>query len=239
MSSAEIKVFPSAKPAAETVRKIRKIARILEREHGPKTWSKRHDPLSQLIMTILSQNTTDTNSQRAFQSLKEQFPDWLQVHQAQVQDVAKAIRCGGLAQIKAHRIKEVLAQICREHADCDLSFLRDWPTERIKVFLAQFAGVGEKTIACVLLFALNRPVMPVDTHVLRVSRRLGLMPPQTRAGKAHQLLQAAVPKDLVYPFHLNLIQHGRMTCKARNPACDRCSLSRECRIYPVFRPQKR
>ncbi|KPL19885.1 MAG: hypothetical protein AMJ92_01440 [candidate division Zixibacteria bacterium SM23_81] len=216
------------------VPKIRRIADLLEEVYGPKRWERKVDPLSQLIKTILSQNTTDSNSLRAFQNLRERFPTWLQVHNASVQDVAKAIRSGGLAQIKARRIKEILVQICHQYADCDLSFLSGWPTWRIRDFLAQFTGVGEKTIACVLLFSLGRPVMPVDTHVLRVSKRLGLLPQEANASRAHHLLQAVVPANLVYSFHLNLIQHGRTTCKARNPSCKGCSLRRLCPAYPIL-----
>jgi endonuclease-3 len=236
-----VEVQSSRRPVSQSqeVRKIRRVARKLESEYGPRVFEKKSGPLSQLIMTVLSQNTTDANSLRAFWSLRERFPTWPQVHRAGVQEVADAIWSGGLAQIKAQRIKEILAQICRKYPQCDLSFLSSWSTERIKTFLAGFTGVGEKTIACVLLFALHRPVMPVDTHVLRVSKRLGLIPLKAGAEKAHHLLQAMVPQDLVYALHLNLIEHGRTTCKARNPNCDQCSLQSECLAYPAFRAENR
>jgi endonuclease-3 len=222
-------------PGAGEITRIRNIAKILESAYGPKVRGQGGDPLSQLIKTILSQNTSDTNSHRAFQSLRERFPTWQQVNRAGIGAVTDAIRSGGLAQIKARRIKAILAQLCREHRDCDLSFLREWPNERIKTFLRGFTGVGEKTIACVLLFALNRPVLPVDTHILRISKRLGLIPTRTTADKAHRLLQSAVPQDLVYSFHLNLIEHGRSICAARNPACERCPLHRLC-SFPLHLP---
>lgn len=234
MPRSEVKFSPHVTPRPGKIQKIRKIADLLEGEYGPKRWERKDDPLSQLIKTILSQNTADTNSLRAFQNLRERFPTWLQVQSASVQDVAEAIRSGGLAQIKARRIKEILAQICRQYPNCDLSFLSSWPTGQIRDFLARFTGVGEKTIACVLLFSLGRPVMPVDTHVLRVSKRLGLLPQEANAGRAHHFLQAAVPESLVYSFHLNLIQHGRTTCKARNPSCQGCSLRRLCPAYPIL-----
>ena len=238
MRAVKVRSVPDRISRQRDIGKIRSIAKILEDLYGPKVWTKRDDPLSQLIKTVLSQNTSDANSLRAFQNLRERFSTWPEVHRASVRRVASAIRTGGLAQIKAVRIKGMLAQICREHPDCDLSFLEGWPTEQIRDYLAQFTGVGEKTIACVLLFALNRPVMPVDTHVLRVSKRLGLISLQTSANRAHQLLQASVPEDLVYSLHLNLIQHGRTACKARNPSCERCALRHECSAYPLFLDQR-
>jgi len=224
---------------AQGAGKIRWIAGVLEKEYGSKVWKKGDDFLSQLIKTILSQNTTDANSQRAFQTLRERFPTWPQMHGASIHEVADAIWSGGLARIKARRIKDILAQICRKYPHCDLSFLSSWPTERIRLFLEGFTGVGEKTIACVLLFALNRPVMPVDTHVLRVSKRLGWIPLTAGAKRAHQLLQAMIPQNLVYPLHLNLIEHGRTICKARNPNCERCSLRSACLAYEGFRAENR
>ncbi len=219
-------------------RRIRKIARILEGAYGRKVWKQGEDPLSQLIKTILSQNTSDINSLRAYDSLRERFPTWQEVHRAETEEVTDAIRSGGLAQIKAHRIKELLAQICSEHPDCDLSFLAEWCTDRIKAYLSRFTGVGSKTIACVLLFALHRPVLPVDTHILRVSKRLGLIPAETTAEKAHQLLQSVVPPELVYSLHLNLIEHGRAVCAARNPTCMRCPLHGLC-LFQCHLPVRR
>jgi len=208
--------------------RIRSISRTLEHSYGPKIWRPEEDVLSQLIKTILSQNTTDTNSLKAFQQLRERFTAWSDVHRASRRQVAAAIRSGGLADIKAGRIKAILQQVFLEHPDGDLSFFESWPTGRIREYLGRFVGVGEKTIACVLLFALGRPVMPVDTHVRRVSRRLGLIPPQSDAVQAHRLLQDAVPASLVYAFHLHLIEHGRTICRARKPLCGRCPLQDRC-----------
>jgi len=208
---------------------IRALAGTLERIYGPRTWQPDEDVLSQLVKTILSQNTSDINSLRAFRALRERYPDWDDVRRAPRGRVAETIRSGGLANIKAGRIKAILRRIYREHPDGDLSFLERWPTGRIREYLERFEGVGEKTVACVLLFALGRPVMPVDTHVRRVSRRLGLIPPETDADGAHRLLQEAVPASLVYAFHLHLIEHGRKTCRARKPLCSRCRLAERCR----------
>ena len=219
--------------------RIRAITGILERTYGPKTWWPDEDVLSQLIKTILSQNTSDVNSLRAYGQLRRRFPAWDEVHRAPRRRVADTIRSGGLADIKAARIKAILRHIYREHPDGDLSFLEGWPTGRIREYLERFEGVGEKTIACVLLFALGRPVMPVDTHVRRVSQRLGLIPPETDAARAHRLLQKVVPASLVYSFHLNLIEHGRTICRARKPLCERCPLGKRCPAYHQGRPQIR
>jgi endonuclease-3 len=225
------------KSAAGLVRKVRRLSRILDRIYGPRTWQPGDDVLDQLIKTILSQNTSDTNSLRAFHSLRERFPTWDDVHRASPGQVTAAIRSGGLARIKAGRIKTILDQICREQSGCDLSFLRRWSTDRVREYLAGFTGVGEKTIACVLLFALGRPVMPVDTHVQRVGQRLGLIPPRANAAQAHALLQDIVPADLVYALHLHLIEHGRAVCKARKPRCGNCSLRVPCTAYRQRWPQ--
>jgi endonuclease-3 len=225
--------------APRSAARIRAIAGILERTYGPRIWRPGEDILGQLIKTILSQNTSDINSLRAFHRLRQRFPDWRQVHRAGRRQVADAIRSGGLADIKAGRIKAILKRIYREHPRDGLSFLESWPTDRIRKYLGSFPGVGEKTIACVLLFAMGRPVMPVDTHVRRVSQRLGLIPRGTDAATAHRLLQEAVPAPLVYAFHLHLIAHGRAICRARKPFCDRCPLRRRCPAYREGWPQLR
>jgi endonuclease-3 len=208
--------------------KVKKVSAGLQKKFGRKRWRIHNDPLSELIATILSQNTTDHNSHRSYASLKSRFRNWDQVRRAKVDKIADAIRSGGLADIKAQRIKDVLNRIYREKRRLDLSFLKRWKTERIKLYLKGFKGVGDKTIACVLLFSLKRPVMPVDTHVLRVSKRLGLVPQKSDASRAEAVLENLVPKNLFYQFHLNLIQHGREVCKARNPQCDVCVLLEDC-----------
>jgi len=223
--------------AVRSSARIRAVAEILQRTYGLRSWQPEEDILSQLIKTILSQNTSDTNSLRAFHRLRERYPAWHEVHRATRFQVADAIRSGGLADIKAGRIKKILTQIYRECPDGDLTFLESWTTDRIRQYLRRFEGVGEKTIACVLLFAMGRPVMPVDTHVRRVSQRLGLIPPKTDAIAAHRLLQEAVPPSLVYSFHLHLIEHGRKLCRARKPLCRQCPLRKDCRAYREGWPQ--
>jgi endonuclease-3 len=209
-------------------RKVGKVAVKLQNLFGKRKWKVDSDPLSELIATILSQNTSDTNSHRAYASLKSKFETWDQVRKANVKSIANAIKSGGLSEIKAQRIKNILNRIHSENNKLDLTFLKKWKTDKIKTYLNRFKGVGDKTVACVLLFSLTRPVMPVDTHVLRVSKRLGLVPQKADANRTQQILEKLVPKNLFYQFHLDLIQHGRNTCKAGNPRCQNCILLKEC-----------
>ena len=211
-----------------STRHIKSISIKLERVYGKKRWKVHSDPLSELIATILSQNTSDHNSHRAYSILRSQFKDWDRVRRANTNRIAEAIRSGGLAEVKAERIKDILREIHKENGNLDLDFLKRWQTEKIKEYLGRFKGVGGKTIACVLLFSLKRPSLPVDTHVLRVSKRLGLVPAKADAAKAQVLLERLVPPRLVYQFHLNLIEHGRKTCKAANPLCGECVLLDNC-----------
>lgn len=208
--------------------KVKKVSAKLEKLYGKKRWQVHSDPLSELIATILSQNTSDLNSHRAYLSLKSRFKTWDNVRKAKARQIANTIRSGGLADIKAKRIKVILQQIFEENGKLNLNFLKRWSTEKIREYLGRYQGVGEKTIACVLLFSLKRPALPVDTHVLRVSRRLGLVPPKTDARKAEWMLEELVSPQRVYRFHLDLIKHGRKICKAANPRCPECVLLEIC-----------
>ena len=208
--------------------KIRTISIKLEKVYGKKRWKVHSDPLSELIATILSQNTSDINSHRAFLNIKSRFKTWDRVRKAKAKQIADTIRSGGLADIKAKRIKVILQQIFEENGKLNLNILKRWSTEKIRKYLGRFNGVGEKTIACVLLFSLKRPSLPVDTHVLRVSKRLGLVPQKVNARKAELILEELVPSGWVYQFHLNLIDHGRKICKATNPLCRECVLLEIC-----------
>jgi endonuclease III len=185
-------------------------------------------PLDELVLTILSQNTNDSNSGRAWEMLRSRFPNWRTVCEADVEEVAEAIRVGGLANIKAPRIQGILDHLREERGELDMSFLHDMSVEEAREYLLDLPGVGQKTAACVLLFSLHKPAMPVDTHVHRVSLRLGLVPAKTSAEKAHQALEALLSPDTYYPVHLNMIRHGRTLCTARNPQCDVCPLSDIC-----------
>ncbi len=183
-----------------------------------------HDPLSELVLTVLSQNTADTNSGRAFVQLLRRFPSWQAIAEAPLAEVIAAIQVGGLAQQKAPRIQAILRAVADRSPEWDLHFLEELPLDEARSWLRALPGVGPKTAACVLLFSLGRPALPVDTHVERVSKRLGLIPEKATADQAHVLLEALVPPGDYYPFHMLLIKHGRRTCIARRPACERCPL---------------
>lgn len=209
-------------------RKVMAAHRLLVDEYGHHKWHPHRDPVSELVRTILSQNTSDVNSDRAFARLRERFPTWEAVLLAYTEEIVEAIQPGGLARMKAPRIRGALQAVLRERGEFDLMFLRDTPLEEARSWLQSLEGVGPKTAACVLLFSLGRPVLPVDTHVLRVSRRVGLIERRASAEKAHQALGALVPEEAVYDFHVNMVTHGRRVCHARQPRHDLCVLAREC-----------
>ncbi len=182
------------------------------------------DPLSELILTVLSQNTADTNSGRAFNAMLRRYPSWKAVADAPGDELIDTIRLGGLAPQKGPRIQAILRSVFERSPDGDLSFLSSMPLEEARSWLRSLPGVGPKTAACVLLFSLGLPALPVDTHVERVAKRLGLIAEKATAEQAHQLLEAVVAPADYYPFHMLLIKHGRRTCEARRPACGRCPL---------------
>lgn len=186
------------------------------------------DPMVELVLTLLSQHTSDHNSGRAFHRLIERFHSWEAVIAAPTADVEDAIRPGGLAPTKAPRLQELLRAVRERAPDFDLNVLSQLPLAEAKQWLRALPGVGPKTAACVLLFALGRPALPVDTHVDRVSRRLGLVPPKARVDHAHDILEPQLQQDEVYAFHVDLIQHGRRTCAARAPQCATCPLLDRC-----------
>lgn len=216
--------------------KASRIDDLLVATYGDPQWYPRYEPLSELIITVLSQHTSDTNAGRAFDSLMERFGSFEQVRDAPVEAIADAIRSGGLANIKAPRIKALLQTITKQHGSPNLDFLADMPTEEARTWLQSLKGVGPKTTACVLMFSLGRPVIPVDTHVHRVTRRLGLIGPKTSADQAHAELEAIVPPERRYAFHVNLIRHGRQICHAQRPDCEHCPLRVECDYYQKLRP---
>lgn len=208
------------------------VVKTLDQEYGALTWRSHGEPLDTLIQTTLSQHTSDINSERAFDSLKRRFPGgWNEVRLAPVEIIADTIRCGGLADAKAGRIKTILNSLHERYGEASLEELKTMPTTEAQEFLTSFHGVGPKTAACVLMFSLGRPVLPVDTHVFRVSHRLGLIEEKIGEAKAHDALQAQLKDEQVYPFHVHLIRHGRRICQARGPQCEICPLKDRCRFY--------
>ena len=204
------------------------IIELLDEAYGRAPQQTSDDPLFELVLTLLSQHTSDLNSGEAMHRLIERFQTWDEILDAPVSEVEDAIRPGGLAPTKSKRLVALLAEVKERRPDWDLEFLADLDLEEAKEWLTSLKGVGPKTAACVLLFALGRPALPVDTHVERVSKRLGLVPAKMPADKAHDALEAMVKPEQVYAFHVDLIQHGRRTCHARGPKCDSCVLEPKC-----------
>ncbi len=204
------------------------IVERLDAAYGTPPWRPHGDPIAELVLTLLSQNTSDSNSGRAFIRLLNDFPDWPSVLDADVKAIERAIQPGGLAPTKAPRLQAILREVYARRRSFDLTFLRDLPLEEARAWLRSLPGVGPKTAACVLLFALGRPALPVDTHVHRVAKRLGLVSEKTNAGQAHQLLESMVEPTDVYAFHIQLIKHGRRTCAAQRPKCPTCPLRDGC-----------
>jgi endonuclease-3 len=208
--------------------KVRKITLLLEKQYGIPRREDSGDPLNILIETILSQNTNDRNRDRAYQKLKMRFPHWEDVLKAKTKNIVSAIRLGGLAEQKAKRIREILHWIKEREGRLSLSFLKKMDSEEIKKIMGALKGVGPKTLHCLLLFGLGREAFPVDTHILRIGKRLGFIPEGMGAEKAHSWMVPFVPKKKSLSLHLNLIRFGREICKAQNPRCNTCTLRDEC-----------
>lgn len=224
--------------------------------HGTPTWERRLDPTSELVLTILSQNSADVNAEKAFESLRAAYPsdrpaeehrpgqgwggaglstaappDWTVVEAAPLPELVEVIRPGGLAPQKAPRIQAALRTIREARGDHSLEFLADLPPLEARAWLTAIDGIGKKTASVLLLFCFGAPLMPVDRHVERVSHRIGLIPPKATADEAHDLYLAMLPDDRMYETHVYLIHHGRAICHARRPACDACPIRARCRFY--------
>ena len=207
---------------------VRKMHRRLAGRFGPLHPPTRRDPLDELIVTVLSQNTSDVNRDRAYARLRETFPTWEALARARPAQVAKAIKPGGLANTKAPRILAILREIRTREGDLDLGWMRRASDEEVSDYLISLPGVGPKTVACVLAFALERPAIPVDTHVHRVAGRLGFYPARTSAEAAHRILEEAVPPAIRVQMHVGLIGLGRELCKPGTPKCELCPLNDLC-----------
>ena len=224
-----------AGPTAADRRRVRTILNRLRKRFGGLVPPRAVDPLEELILTVLSQHTSDLNAERAFADLRRAFPDdWGAVEHARTQDVADAIRHGGLANSKAPRIQAILREVREREGAYDLSALRAMPDAEARTYLMSLPGIGPKTAAVVLSFALGRDTIPVDTHVHRASRRLGLIPPQASAERADRILHDLVPDGLRTPLHVALIRLGREICKAPTPRCRGCPLNDICPTAPRY-----
>ncbi len=209
---------------------IERICDRLDACYGRREWTEGRLVLDELVYTILSQNTSAGNCEEAFRELTERFRTWEAVMAAPVEEISSAIKCGGLANIKAPRIRRILEQIDERQGSLDLQWIADTPDQEAIDFLLGFDGVGRKTAACVLMFSLGRPVLPVDTHVHRVAMRLGIIG-NVSADAAHDLLQEMVKPERVYSFHVNMVTHGRQVCHARGPECPKCCIKELCEYY--------
>jgi endonuclease III len=212
----------------------KEIIELLAAQYGEPPRRPRRDPVDELVLGVLSQNTSDVNSGRAFAGLRTVFPTWQAVLEAPASQVEEAIRPGGLAPTKSLRLKAMLAEILKRRGSFDLSFLREMPLDDAEEWLRSLPGVGPKTAAVVLLFSLGRPAFPVDTHVHRVLQRLGLAPAKASATQAQAMWEPRLAPEEVYPFHMYLIVHGRRTCVARRPRCPECNLRHRCPSATLF-----
>jgi endonuclease-3 len=211
-----------------TETKAKEVNSLLTSAYGLKKRPGNNDPVDTLVETILSQNTTDVNSGRAFSALKRQYPDWEEMIDVPPETVAAIIRSGGLAEIKAKRIIGALRRLKSERGKITLDFIVGMTPEDAEAWLASIDGVGPKTAAIVLLFSFGMPAFPVDTHVFRVTKRLGLVPDRSSRESAQKELSRLVHPNAYYSMHLNLIEHGRRTCRPGAPLCKSCVLSRLC-----------
>jgi endonuclease-3 len=210
-------------PSAE---EVRKVSRLLEMSLGRPLRPNQTDPIGGLVLAILSQNTNDRNRDRAFGRLRERYGSWEEVALASPSEVEEAIRPAGLSKVKSERIINCLRTL--KGGDGTLDSLKGMSLEEAEGFLTSIPGIGLKTARCVLLFQLGLPAFPVDTHIMRVSKRLGWIPEKASARKAHEILQNSIPHDLVLDLHINMIRLGRTLCRPRNPRCGQCPLLEEC-----------
>ena len=210
---------------------LRRVTTILDDFYGRPVLSPRYPPVDELVFTVLSQNTADVNTERSFAALKARFPRWEAARDAGGAQIEAAIALGGLAHTKAPRIKSILEALSVRTGRPDLGEIDGMPDAEAQDYLTGLPGVGPKTAACVLLFSLERPLMPVDTHVHRVGRRLGIIDAKVTAEQAHPILtELAGPDDAaqIYAVHVDFVRHGRRVCHARRPACGECPLARMC-----------
>ena len=205
-----------------------KIIEKLSAIYGEFEQTPRYNALDELIFTVLTQHTSDLNAERAFDRLRETIPTWEEVMDADQQLIADAIFHGGMSNQKSKRIKDILASILERHGELEIEFLRDYGLEDARKWLVELPGVGPKTAAVVMAFALGMPAFPVDTHIHRVSKRLGLIEEKTTADAAHEIMERQVRPELRFQLHMQLITHGRQICKARRPLCGECPLSADC-----------
>ncbi|SVA90597.1 uncharacterized protein METZ01_LOCUS143451 [marine metagenome] len=225
-------------PKTKSKADIAKTIEMMTEQYGPFSQEPRLPPTDEMVFTILSQHTSDTNSSRAYRRLMERFVTLNEVATADIAEIEKAIAPGGLAKIKAPRIKEVLNRILELNGSLDLSFLREMPLNDAKAWLRQLPGIGPKSAGIVLSFSLGMPAMAIDTHIHRVSQRLGVIGPKVSADKAHDILEEKVEPEEVFNFHVSYINHGRQVCRAQRPLCPECVVGGLCPSRKKFMSKK-
>ena len=223
-----MKAAPKRAPRTKSKADIARTIEMMTEQYGPFTHEARLPPTDEMVFTILSQHTSDINSSRAYRRLMETFTTLEAVASANIADIEKAIAPGGLAKVKAPRIKEVLNKILELNESLDLSFLREMPLNDAKAWLRQLPGIGPKSAGIVLSFSLGMPAMAIDTHIYRVSQRLGAIGPKVSVDKAHEILEGKVEPEEVFNFHVAYINHGRQVCKAQKPLCPECVVGGLC-----------
>ncbi len=210
------------------------IIRYLDQEYFRPRFAPRFPPAEEMVFTILAQNTTDINAGRALEALKKKYPAWEDVARAPIRSIASAIKSSGISGPKSRYIKGSLTALLEEHGDLSMDFLEGMEDREALDYLRQLPGVGIKTASCVLMFSLGRPVMPVDTHVFRVCKKLDFLPEDATRESAHWILNAIVPPEDKYSFHINLVTHGRKVCKAIRPKCLDCVIEGLCPGAEIF-----
>lgn len=205
-----------------------KVLRRLGKMYGHKQWKCRGKGIDVLVETILSQNTSNANSKAGYRQLRRRFKSWKQVADAPVEEVERCIRVSGLSRLKAPRIQAVLNRIKIDHGRFELEFLREWDARKAYEYLLAFDGIGPKTAYCVLMFAFGMKVFPVDTHIHRISKRLGIVSEKASAEQACEIMTPMIRPEDRYEMHVQMIEHGRKTCRARNPKCNECLLLELC-----------
>jgi len=215
-------------------RRIRAVHNRLRKAQGEFAPKPARPILDELVLTVLSQHTSDINSGRAFEGLRARFNTWDEVLTAPVEELADSIRAGGIADVKAKRIQAILGDIEEREGAIDLGRLLDLPDDEVEEYLCSLPGVGPKTAACVLVFSMGRAAFPIDTHVHRIVQRLGWVGPKDNAEAVHRGLTPAIPPDIRYSLHVAFIEHGRTVCKARTPLCSECVLLDLCTAGPRF-----
>ncbi len=228
MPNTTMKAAPKRAPRTKSKADIARTIEMMTEQYGPFTHEARLPPTDEMVFTILSQHTSDINSSRAYRRLMETFTTLEAVASANIADIEKAIAPGGLAKVKAPRIKEVLNKILELNESLDLSFLREMPLNDAKAWLRQLPGIGPKSAGIVLSFSLGMPAMAIDTHIYRVSQRLGAIGPKVSVDKAHEILEGKVEPEEVFNFHVAYINHGRQVCKAQRPLCPECVVGGLC-----------